>query len=184
MKKESLLLALALLASAATGTDSSKLAEQMKRLGVRSALVVASQAVDGSPTWSPTGEAIAANIEGQWKSVDLRDTKLVKGTWHRNDPIGVIESPSLTSVSEAYVRDWRKAGIAGQREVVAKDGTKTQLLSEELGTRLVITKRGAMPETLWATSLENCHGLSLSPDEQQIGYVCELNGVIITNLAE
>jgi len=160
------------------------LVNEMRRLGVRSALIVASEAVDESPVWSPTGDAIAANIEGQWKSIDLRNPKLVKGKWHGDEPIGALESPSLITISEAEVRNWAKTRIAGPREVVAKDGTKAQLLSEELGTRLVITRHGTAPETLWTTSLENCHGLALSPDGQQVAYVCELNGVIVTNLGQ
>ncbi len=170
------------LATQAFGAESSTLREEMRRLGVRSVRVVSSQAVDESPVWSPDGDAIAANIEGQWKSVDLRKPTLVKSTWHGNYQIGVVESPTMTSVTEAEVRGWKKAGTAGPREVVTKDGTKIELLSEELGTRLVITNRGAAPETLWKTSLENCHGLALSPDGQRVAYVCELNGVIVTNL--
>jgi hypothetical protein len=172
------------LATQASGADSSRLGEEMKRLGVRSALVVASQAVDESPVWSPAGDALAANVDGDWKRADLSKLKMVKGTWHGTEPIGVVQSPSMSSVSEAEVRKWAKAGTTGPREVLAKDGTKAELLSEDLGTRLVITKRGAAPETLWTTSMENCHGLALSPNGQQVAYVCELNGVIVTNLGK
>jgi hypothetical protein len=155
----------------------------MQNLGVRSALVVASQAVDESPVWSPISDAIGVNIEGQWKKVDLRSPKLAAGTWHGKEPIGVLETPSLSSISEAEVRTWEKTASAGPREVVAKDGTKAELLSEGLGTRFVITRKGAAPETLWTTSMENCHSLALSPDGRQVAYICELNGVIVTNLS-
>ena len=167
----------AYVATAQTGLEA-----ELARLGVRSALIISSQAVDGSPVWSPAGDAIAANIEGKWSSVDLRNVKLIKGSWHGNEPIGVVDRPGTTQVPEAEVKTWEKAKIGGQRKVVAKDGTKVELLFVELGTRLVITRKTASPEIVWTTDMENCHGLALSPSGKQVAYVCELNGVIVTDL--
>jgi len=32
--------------------------------------------------------------------------------------------------------------------------------------------------------MENCHSLGLSPDENYVAYICELNGVVVTRLTE
>jgi hypothetical protein len=95
----------------------------------------------------------------------------------------VLETPTVSSISKEEVRTWEKTASAGPRKVIAKDGTKAELLSDGLGTRFVISRKGADPETLWKTSMENCHSLALSPDGRQVAYICELNGVVVTNLS-
>jgi hypothetical protein len=157
------------------------LEKEMTRIGVRSALVIPSQAVDGHPVWSPAGDAIAAEIDGHWVKVDLRSTALEKGTWHGKESIGVLkQAPPEESVSESVVRNWDKNLVSGARRVVMRNGTSIELRQEGLSTAFVVTRPGGTPDTIWKTSLENCHGLTLSPDERYVAYVCEMNGVIVT----
>lgn len=158
------------------------LEREMQRLGVRSALVVRSQAVDEQPFWSPNGDALAVNVEGAWKRLDLESPGLAEGTWHGKEAIGVLAAPSLRPVPEAEARAWSKSGKTGPLRVVTENGTRIEIEPKDLGSRFVISRKGARPETLWATSLESCHGLSLSPDQRLVAFVCELNGVIVTRL--
>src|SRR6266550_561603 len=151
------------------GTDSA-LGSEMRRLGVRSALVLRSQAVDEQPLWSPQGDAIAVNVEGNWKRVDLRSVKLVEGAWHGKERIGVSETPTLAPIEASEVKAWARSNRTGVRKVVAKDGTSIELRQDDLSTRFVITKKGAAPETLWTSGMETCHSLALSPDERYVAF--------------
>ena len=163
------------------GSDSA-LGSEMRRLNVRTALVLQSQAVDEQPVWSPKGDAIAVNVDGDWKQVDLRSVKLVEGTWHGKERIGVSESPALAPIKASEVKAWARVGKTGQRKVVTKDGTSIELRQDNLSSRLVITKKGASPETLWTSGMEACHSLALSPDEHSVAFKCETNGVLVTAL--
>ncbi len=160
----------------------SALSLEMRRLNVRTALVLQSQAVDEQPVWSPKGDAIAVNVEGSWQQIDLRSVKLVEGTWHGKERIGVSESPALAPIKAPEVKAWAKFNRTGLRRVVAKDGTSIELRQDDLSTRFVITKKGAAPETLWTSGLENCHSLALSPDEHSVAFKCEASGVFVTAL--
>lgn len=174
-----------LLASAlASGPSSAhnKLTAEMQRLGVSSVLVVASQAIDDHPVWSPDGNSIAINIGERWMSVDLRNISLQPGTWHDKEPIGVASPPMAPKpVSENEVKRWDKSDRHGDRELVLPGGMKVELRQEELSTELRTTS-GGKTQTLWRTGLENCYSLSASPDGHMVAYICELNGLFVTRL--
>ncbi len=159
------------------------LGSAMNRLGLRSAIVVSSEAVDEHPVWSPKGDALAVNIEGHWLSVPLESVTVVKGQWRGGQPIGVLQpAPATSPIDEKTVRGWEKAGKYDPRKVQAGDGTVAELKQEELSTEFLITKKGAKPESQWKSGMENCHSLGLSPDEKYVAFICELNGVIVTKL--
>jgi hypothetical protein len=163
------------------GSDSA-LGSEMRRLNVRTALVLQSQAVDEHPIWSPQGDAIAVNVEKSWKQIDLRSIKLVEGTWHGKERIGVSASPRLAPIEAAEVKAWAKVGTTGPRKLVTKDGTSIELRQDDLSSRFVITKKGAAPETLWTSGMETCHSLALSPDEHFVAFLCETSGIFVTAL--
>ncbi len=155
----------------------------LQRLDVSSALVVSSQAVDEHPVWSPDGRFLAVSVDEEWSKLDLGPISLIKGTWHDGDGIGVVDPPaSLAPIPESEVRAWRKSARYGARSVTTKTGTIVELEQAGLGTVFRMTRKGREPVVLWKTSLENCHGLALSPDETLVAFVCELNGVILTTL--
>jgi hypothetical protein len=144
-----------------------------------------SEEVPGSPrehpVWSPEGNALAVNIEGRWKKVDLESLGLDPGTWHER-PIGVAKHSLPTSIEESTVTKWEKSGDHGDRKVVMKDGTTVELRQNELSTEFVVTRRGAPAEILWQSGLENCHSLAVSPDGGAVASICELTGVVVTAL--
>jgi hypothetical protein len=162
---------------------SEDLQDAMHRLGLQSALVVQSQAVDEHPVWSPTGDALAVNIEGKWMSVPLRSMTLTEGKWRGGLPIGVPRpSPTMSEIDAKTVRDWKKAGTYDPRRVRTKDGTVVELKQEELSTEFLITRKGEPPASQWKSGMENCHSLGLSPDQKYVAFICELNGVIVAAL--
>jgi hypothetical protein len=176
------LLALSCLTGFRSETEPGPLEREMQRLGVRSALVLRSQAVDEQPFWSPQGDALAINVEGAWKRLDFKSSTLTEGTWHGTEPIGLLSDPPLSPVPATDARAWSESGKTDPLEVVTAAGTRVKIEAEDLGSRFVISRKGEKPETLWSTTLESCHGLSLSPDQRLVAFVCELNGVIVTRL--
>lgn len=162
---------------------STGLVSALQRLGLNSALVVRSQGVDEHPIWSPDGRFVAVDIDQNWMKIDLGAISLTKGTWHDGEGIGVPDPPpSPSAISEAQVREWEKSGAYAPRRIATKAGTVVELKPEGLGTLFRIARKGQKPTTLWTTSLEACHSLSLSPDQSLVAFVCELNGVVVTML--
>jgi len=180
------LITLAFISAVFAATDSGHaedLQGAMRRLSLQSVLVVQSQAVDEQPVWSPKGDALAVNIEGKWLQLPLGSVTLAQGKWRGGLPIGVLQpAASPSPIDEKTVRVWQKTGKYGPRKVEASNGTIVELREVELSTEFVITKKGAAPERVWQSGLENCHGLGFSPDEKYVAFVCELNGVIVTGL--
>jgi hypothetical protein len=157
----------------------------LHRLGVRSALVLASQAVDEQPVWSPDGRFLAVNVDEKWGKIGLDSVTLRAGVWHVRDSIAVADpKPAVLEISEADVRSWEKNAKFDPRRITTKTGTVVELDSEGVSTIFRITKRNGKPSVQWKTSLENCHSLALSPDETLVAYICELNGVIVTALEQ
>jgi len=161
------------------------LTESLRILGLTSALVLKSQAVDEFPVWSPDGKFLAVNVDEKWSKIELETLSLRKGTWHDGEGVGLAEPPAtLASISESQVRQWETAAIHGARRVATKTGTVAELQQEGLGTLFRITRKDQTPVVLWRTSLENCHSLALAPDESLVAFVCELNGVVVTSLKQ
>jgi hypothetical protein len=148
-------------------------------------LVVHSAAIDEHPIWSPKGDALAVNIESKWFQVPLSSITLVKAQWHGGSPIGVVQPPPKAEpIDEKTARSWERAGKWAPRKIQARDGTVLELRQEELSTEFLITRKGARPESQWKSGMESCHSLVLSPDENYIAFICELNGVVVTRLSE
>lgn len=166
-------------------SDAPGLKDELHRLGLSSALVVESQAVDEYPIWSPDGRYLALNIEGKWSKLDSGALSLRKGAWRGAEPIGVAASPAqLSTMTAIEARRWQKSTRFDPRKITTKNGITVELEQVELSTVFRMTARGEKPVVLWKTSLENCHSLSLSPDESLVAYICELNGVIVTTLEQ
>ena len=125
---------------------------------------------------------LAVNVEGQWKKIELRSVTLVPGTWHHDQSIGVVSPPaSISPLPNELLRKWMKHERYGSRKVVTAGGVTIELREDGLSTEMVITKGHAEPVVVWRSGLENCHSLSVSPDDQFVAYICELNGVIVTS---
>jgi len=157
--------------------------KSLRQLGLMSALVLKSQAVDEHPVWSPDGRYLAVNVNGRWSKIDLEATSWTKGTWHDGERIGVADPPPfLDAITESKVREWEKSSKDAPRRIATNAGTGVELRQDGPGTLFLISRKDQKPVVVWRTSLENCHGLALSPDEALVAYVCELSGVVVTAL--
>ena len=185
MKPRLSLATMAIIVAASSLAYAENLCDAMQRVGLQSVLVVHSQAVDEQPVWSPKGDALAVNIEGKWVRVALTSVSLVPAQWHGGSRIGLVQPPpAMEPIDEETVRSWEKAGTYDPRRLQTKDGTVLELKVEELSTEFLITRKGSKPESQWKSGMENCHSLGLSPDEKYVAYICELNGVAITRIAD
>jgi Tol biopolymer transport system component len=152
----------------------------MAKIGVRDAIVIHSESVDEEPVWSPDGRYLAANVDGKWIRIEIDALALEEATWRGGRPVGLVRSKANgSSIEESTVRDWERHARFGPRVVTTRSGTTIELREEDLATRFVITSKGSQPETLWTSSMENCHSLALSPDDRYVAFICELNGVIV-----
>jgi hypothetical protein len=77
---------------------------------------------------------------------------------------------------------WNGKSQSNPREAVSKSGTKVQLTEQQadISTSFVISK-GSHKKTLRVSGLENCYSPVLSPNEKYVAFICELNGVFVTD---
>jgi len=90
MKIPTLVLIAVLLVAILGSSPESNLESDMARLGVHTALLVHSEAVDEYSLWSPDSLFLGINIMGKWLKLDTRSVRLREGTWHQQR-IGVVE---------------------------------------------------------------------------------------------
>jgi hypothetical protein len=64
---------------------------------------------------------------------------------------------------------------------VTKSGIKVQLSQSGISTSFVLSK-GRRRRTLWASDMENCYAPVFSPNERYVAFICELNGVFVTDV--
>lgn len=161
------------------------LAEELNKLHTDTALVVPSNAIDEYPLWSPSGDYLAVNVMGKWHKVNLSQLSLQEGTWRGKRRIGVITSKSSVSEANAQeIEQWIKVTKFNPRVLITKAGTRIELRETELGTTLIIHRRNQKAQRIWASDMESCHSLVLSPNEQYVAFICESNGVVVMRLAE
>lgn len=165
------------------GQDTTKtLISEMTRLKTETVLIVQSQAIDEYPIWSPKSDFIACNIQGKWYKFRLINIELADAKW-RGQTIGVLTTKDayseLTTIEQ---QEFEKVSKFNPREVKTAKGTKIELKMEGMAVSLIVTKNGEKAKKLWTSGGENCHSLSLSPDEKYVAYLCEMNGLLIMKL--
>ena len=158
------------------------LSTSMQELNIDTALIIDSEAIDDYPLWSTDSKFIAANIEGIWHKYRLTNIKLEKADWH-NIEIGIMTTKNsdslLTAIEQEKFNITLKYDV---RKILTSTGDKIELKLGGFSTSLILTKNGQNAKVIWKSSLENCHSLSLSPDEKFIAYLCELNGLFIMKI--
>lgn len=163
------------------GEDS--LGAAMRKLGVHTILLLESQAVDEMPLWSPDSRFVAVNVEGKWYKLDTwAIPSLGSAKWH-GEKIGTVRDELRSNATAAQISKWEGKSQNNPREVVSKSGIKVQLTQrqEDFSTSFVISK-GRESKTLWASGLENCYSPVFSPNEKYVAFICELNGVFVTDV--
>lgn len=168
--------------SFAQKTNKGILDSELNRLKTETVLIIQSQAIDEYPLWSDGSDYLGCNIMGKWYKIRLIDIQLEEATW-RNQTIGVIATQgALNEMTEKEVKDFKKVSEFQPREVTTSDGTKIELKMEGSSVSLVVTKKGKDSKTLWTSEGENCHSLTISPDENYVAYLCEMNGLLVMKI--
>jgi hypothetical protein len=108
--------------------------------------------------------------------------ELQPADWHGQRIGRVSSSPPTSQLDSNEIAAWQKATRIDLTKVVDKAGNKIEFLGKDLRTAVVLTAKERKPLQLWASTLENCGELSLSPDGQWVAFICEENGVFVTNL--
>ena len=160
----------------------SLLAEYVK-LQIHTALVVPSTGIDDSPLWSPDSRFLGVNIQGRWSQIDTTQLTLKAAVWHKLR-IGIVSSQiAISPLDPGLIVEWTRATRSDSTVVADDSGTKIEFVRKNLGTSLVVTQKGRKARALWRSDLESCKELALSPNGQWVAFICEENGVFITNLA-
>ncbi len=164
--------------------------KELTQLKADSALVLVSQDIDAFPLWSPNSDYLVINLAeetgNRWYKVNLAAVTLFESKWRGGKKIGLLSpySSSISLASNDEVKDCGKVSKLNPREVKTSYDVKIELksLKDSLGTSLIITAKGKKSKTLWTTDLENCHSLSLSPDEKYVAFIAEQNGVVVMKI--
>jgi hypothetical protein len=165
-----------------TLNSKNNLEQEMARLGVGTALIVQSQAIDEYPLWAPDSSAVAVNVMGKWRKFDLKNVGLAEADWHKQK-IGVLmlanEAPEILDSEKERLLTSSKYD---PREILTQKGDKVELSLDGFSTSLIVTEREGQSKVLWRSGMENCHSLALSPNEKYLAYLCELNGLFVMRL--
>jgi hypothetical protein len=157
--------------------------QELARLRTDTVLVFPATSLDGPPSWSPDGDYLIQRLDEDWFKVDLRHMSLGLSTWRRDHPIGVLQSQSsISHPTPQEVRAWTAGSKSQPRLVRTTSGLTIELRQEDLGTLLVVTPKNGSPDFLWATDMENCHSLALSPDEKHVAFISELSGIVVMSV--
>jgi hypothetical protein len=169
--------------SGASTPAASPLDTALESIGLDTALVVISQAVDEHPVWATADDRIAVNIDGEWYQIDFTKMKLARGTWRGGRAIAVNQAlDSVTPLSPKVVARWQLGERYGNRVVKTEAGDSVELREQELGTSLVVRRAGETEKVVWTSDLENCYSPTVSRDGRYFAFICELSGVIVSRL--
>jgi len=166
----------------AQDSTKSTLSTELSRLGVETVLIINSQSIDEYPLWSSNSDYIGCNIMGKWHKIRLTDIKLQEATW-RKQTIGVLTTQdAISEMTKDETKDFKKVSKFQPREITTSNGTKIELKMDGFSVSLIVTKKGQESKTLWTSGGENCHSLTVSPDEKYVAYLCELNGLLVMKI--
>ena len=160
-------------------TGASKLADTMTDMGVDFALILQGAPVDNHPIWSTDGAWLAVDLAGHWHRFRLDSLELELAGWHLGD-IGLLAAePEHAAATPDQVTAWRQSTPYDPRKLTTSDGLTVTMTA---AGAFRIQQQGQGAKTLFQTGGENCHSLSLSPDERLLAFICELNGLFVYRL--
>ena len=156
--------------------------EQLLLLETKTALVAHSQQIDDVPLWSPNSDAVGYFIGDKWYKVSLTHIHLEKAV-KSGLVIGAITTDSLAKeMTEKEVLSFKEVSETKPREVITSDGKRIQLKMYDLRVSLIVIDKDGSSEKIFTTGGENCHSLTLSPDEKYVSYLCELTGLFVMKI--
>lgn len=168
----------------ASAQENTALEKAMKKMKVQTVLIANVEGIDEYPLWSPESDFVACYTYGDWYKFDLKKMTLASGDWH-DRKIGIMNNPKAVSAikDSAELKRFMAVSPFNAREVVTKSGIRVQLKEgADFSVSLVVTKPGKDPQIIWTSGGENCHSLTLSPDQKFVAYLCELNGMMVMKI--
>lgn len=168
----------------ASAQEATALEKAMKKMKVETVLVANVEGIDEYPLWSPESDFVACYTFGDWYKFDLKLMKLAPADWH-DRKIGIMNNPKAVSPIKDSTELKRFLAVSpfNAREVISKSGIRIQLKeAADFSVSLVITKPGKDPQIIWTSEGENCHSLTLSPDQKFVAYLCEMNGLMVMKI--
>lgn len=160
----------------------STLESEMTRLNVDTAMIIESGAIDEYPLWSPDSQFVAANIMDNWYKFDLKNIKLFEAEWKQQKIGIVVNKGTISDLTDQELKQFYLHSKNGGRKIITQTGEKIELKLSGFSSSLITTQNNAQPTVLWSSGIENCHSLSLSPNEKYVAYLCELNGMFVMKL--
>jgi hypothetical protein len=176
-----LFLAISIACASRIQSQTQSLDQELNRLKVDTALVVSSRAIDETPLWSRDSQNLAFNMEEKWYSLDLSQIKLVHAKLHEKAIPAISSKPHLEEITQGTLEEWKKDARSGDLQATTKSGIKVEFIQKNLSTTMVLTRAGKSVN-LWSTGMETCGAPSISPSEKFVAYICELNGVLVTDI--
>ncbi|MDX2082835.1 MAG: hypothetical protein SFV53_02470 [Rickettsiales bacterium] len=154
----------------------------MKKLNIDTAMILRSEAIDEYPLWSSDSQFVAANVMGTWHKFYLKNIKLSEVEWKQQKIGIVVNKDAMSDLTNQELKQFYHHSKNGGRRITTKTGEKIELKLSDQSSSLIITQNNAQPTVLWSSGIENCHSLSLSPNEKYVAYLCELNGMFVMRL--
>jgi len=154
----------------------------MTKFNVSTTLIVRSEAIDEYPLWSQDSRFVAANIMGNWHKFDLKNIKLSEAEWKQQKTGIVVNKDTMSDLTNQELEQFYLHSKNGGRKVITQTGEKIELSLSDFSSSLIITQNNSQPTILWRSGIENCHSLSLSPNEKYVAYLCELSGLFVMKL--
>lgn len=157
---------------------------EMNRYQVNTVLLFESTAIDYRPVWSSSGKELIFNFSNRWVKMDLNQVTFITGEW-LHQTIGINKSEVLDSVIESdFDRQLIENDKSMNRSITTKNGIRYTLEQTSNLTTRFIKSKGKKTWVLWETGGDNCHSISLSPDEHFVAFLSESNGVMLYCLDE
>jgi hypothetical protein len=156
---------------------------EMQRLQIDTAMLLPSQAIDERLIWSPDSRFLAVNIRGTWHKLNIEEVSLQPANWHGKRIGAITGEPPIFPVGDDEMKSWAKPSKRVSLRLQIGTDILAEMKREGLSTSLVLTRKGNKPTVLWKSDLESCEGLAASPNNQYLAYICETNGVFVTDLA-
>ena len=170
------------LSSLAWAQPTPTLQTELADLKTNLALLVNSSAVEERSLWSPQSDYVAFRLLGKWMKIPLNNLELKEGQW-QGRKVGLLTNPTLMrELSESELKLFRVASEVQPVVIRTKAGKIYSLKRDGNGMALIAKGTNGGSRQLWFAGTEDCHSLSLSPDEKYLACLCEQSGLLLTSI--
>lgn len=147
--------------------------KEFERNNINTIFLIPSQAIDEYILWSDDENLIYFNEQGKWYKKDLNYIFTIKAKW-QNKTIGrnIVENRDMATLNE--ISALKSKAKFNPRKITTQNGKQIELVQNNFSIEFTIDNK-----VIWKTQGENCHSLTLSPSENYVSFISELNGIMI-----